>query len=514
MYNFVDTTEYQMSESKLPAEAMRFNGFWLENEIPGYRTLYTIGRESISVDITDQEVETRDGSRYQRRRYKPRTILVGYQLISKDADAFRWAFNKLNQMLCPEEAQIVFADEWDKYYTGTVVSTGDIPPGRNSITSEIEIYCADPFKYSIEEKEVFPTLNDGATYQFNYAGTYRTFPVLEAVMNGDNGFISYIHQNGSRILIGNEDEADGQTRLFSESTVKDNFSNALSPDWLLNNGGPFYFTAGYNETGSISKVTTEKGTGIGVTDYGSGSVWHGPSITKIVPKDSSGAYCTGTFSLRWNHFFAAPNLTDRCVFQIVLTGYDSSGEKINIAGITLYRFSTGENNCEAVLFANNKTLKTVTFSRKIDNPISGTGVFQTDIRRTLGDTITFGLPNGNYGYVVPEIDGIAVREISIFFGVYGDATAGINQMLSTEFVVMNVPRLIDQPNLFSANDSVIADCKSAEITVNGKMAPGYGDIQNGWEKYFLNPGENHIDCVVSPWAVIPNYKMRYREVFL
>ncbi len=515
MYDFVDTTEYQAPGSMLPAEAMRFNGSWLENEIPGYRTLYVSGRESILAEITDQEVNTRDGNIYQRRRYKPRTLFVGYQLIAEDSEVFRRSYNKLNALMCTEEAQIVFADEWDKYFVGTIISVGEVPPGRNSVTAEIEIYCADPFKYSLEEQVVVASKTDtSAVFAFNYKGSYRTFPVLEAKMNGDNGFVSYLKKD-NRILIGNEDELDGETRLFSESTVKDDFSNGPLSDWLLNNGGYFNFNAGYIETGTIEQTTTAKGNGIGVTDYGSGSVWHGPSITKIVPEDSSGAYCTGTFSLRWNHFFAAPNLTDRCVFQIVLTGYDDSGKKINIAGITLYRFSTGANNCEAVLFSNNKTLKKITFSRGTDNPISGTDVFQTDIRRALGDLITFGLPNGNYGFYVPEIAGIAVREISIFFGVYGDGTPGINQMISTELVVMNVPRLIDQPNLFSKDDEITADCRTGEILVNGNAALGYGDTANSWEKFYLSPGENYIECVCSPWAAeLPDYKMRYREVFM
>ena len=126
MYNFVDTTEYQAPNSVRPAEAMRFNGWWLEDEIPGYRTLYTSGRESIPADITDQEVGTRDGNRYQWRRYTPRTIIVGYQLIAQDSETFRRMYNKLNALLSDEEVQIVFADEMDKYFIGTVVSVGDV----------------------------------------------------------------------------------------------------------------------------------------------------------------------------------------------------------------------------------------------------------------------------------------------------------------------------------------------------------------------------------------------------
>lgn len=39
MYNFVDTTERYPGQN-LPSEALMFNGSYLENVIPGYRTLY------------------------------------------------------------------------------------------------------------------------------------------------------------------------------------------------------------------------------------------------------------------------------------------------------------------------------------------------------------------------------------------------------------------------------------------------------------------------------------------
>ena len=98
MYKFVDTTEKQ-EEQILPSEALNFNGVYFENVIPGYRTLYVSGREMIETEITDLSTEIMDGSRYRRKRYKPRTITVGYQLIAKSNAEFRNAYNKLNSLL-------------------------------------------------------------------------------------------------------------------------------------------------------------------------------------------------------------------------------------------------------------------------------------------------------------------------------------------------------------------------------------------------------------------------------
>ena len=46
-YSFIDTTELQNIEQLLPEEALQFNGVWLDQAIPGFRTLTVAGRESV-----------------------------------------------------------------------------------------------------------------------------------------------------------------------------------------------------------------------------------------------------------------------------------------------------------------------------------------------------------------------------------------------------------------------------------------------------------------------------------
>ena len=190
MYNFVDTTERYPGQN-LPSEALMFNGNYLENVIPGYRTLYVSGREVLGTEITDLETGVSDGTKYRRKRYQPRTIVVGYQLIAEDNSAFRSAYNKLNALLDEEQATLIFADEPDKYYIGIKQGAGEVPAGKNSITSELEFYCADPFKYSVEEFTVSPTADGGKTFVVSYNGTYKAFPSFQAKMKSDNGMIGF-----------------------------------------------------------------------------------------------------------------------------------------------------------------------------------------------------------------------------------------------------------------------------------------------------------------------------------
>ena len=245
MYKFVDTTERQ-EEQILPSEALNFNGVYFENVIPGYRTLYVSGREMIETEITDLDTEIMDGSRYRRKRYKPRTITVGYQLIAKSNAEFRNAYNKLNSLLDVAEAKLIFLDEPDKYYVGTKVSAGDVPHGRNAITAEIEFYCADPFKYSVEEYEVIPTADDGTTFVVDYKGTYKAYPTFEAVMeNGENGFVGFVDQDKHILQFGNIEEEDGETYKENETlaTLQD-FFNAPDDTSGTDFMHPFYGAKG------------------------------------------------------------------------------------------------------------------------------------------------------------------------------------------------------------------------------------------------------------------------------
>lgn len=129
MYTFTDTIE-QPRGAERPAEALSIDGVWLEDVVPGYRTLYVSGRELLAQEITLKEVGARNGALFQRRRYPERVITVGYQLIAATNAAFRSAFNQLCRLLDVEEARLIFADEPDKFFIGTPSGVGDIDPAE------------------------------------------------------------------------------------------------------------------------------------------------------------------------------------------------------------------------------------------------------------------------------------------------------------------------------------------------------------------------------------------------
>lgn len=252
MYNFVDINE--VSESAfLPSEALQINGEFIENLIPGYRTLQVLGREALSAELTTHETGTSDGSVISSKRYPARYITVKYQLIADSPESFRSAYNQLAGILNVENARLIFNDETDKFFVGTPEEVGEAPGGTNSVVNEFTIYCADPFKYSVIEYEAEPGLVDNS-FLIDYHGTYKSFPTLEAEffdsdengtmssIYGDCGYVAFFNEDEKIIQLGDPDETDTEMYPRSQTLVNQKFTTEIAwgtiaeTNWATNSG--------------------------------------------------------------------------------------------------------------------------------------------------------------------------------------------------------------------------------------------------------------------------------------
>lgn len=514
MYEFRDTVEF-VEGVPLPSEALKFNGEYIENLIPGYRTLYVSGREVLETELITSKVGVADGSRYGRKRYPARIITVGYQLIAKSDGDFREAYNKLNAILNAEEAQLIFADEPDKYYIGTKRGTGNVPVGTNSVTSEIEFYCADPFKYAVNEKTVVPTLDDAKTFAVNYGGTYRCYPRLEAEAKADLGFVGYINQDEKILQIGNVEELDTAHSEVSQTLLDESFSGYDAGDWELNNACTVKVVSEHKQSGTVASTQDANGeTVITGSNYGSGSAWHGPSLTRPIPADANGKVGTKNCTFSWRHIYTTGTFNDAGVVQFLMTNKASNGAKHNVAAVTFFKNQLGTNRGYAHMYVNGSVKKEITFDCSWNNDVTGYNAGRSSISK-FGSTFTFNLFGKIYEFELAEMADVEVNEISIYIGALSTyAKIGLNGIHSVKFISHSVDRWRDVPNKFGAKDLIIADCRNGKVSVNGIEMPGIGVLGNDWEQFCLVPGMNQITCTYSNWAVKPEFKMKYREVYL
>lgn len=169
MYDFRNTTQ-----SAFPLEnkvQMIINGVNLDEKISGFRTLAVYGRELVSRNISTTDYRrVKVGSTMRSYANKAasstksydnkflgatlssRTLSVEYDLKAKNNKEFIEAFEILNYYLDQEQAEIIFTDDKNFFWVGTVSET-EIPDVNNLwLKSSFEIECPNPFKTSINSE--------------------------------------------------------------------------------------------------------------------------------------------------------------------------------------------------------------------------------------------------------------------------------------------------------------------------------------------------------------------------
>lgn len=317
MYEFRDTIDTSDSVS-LPSEALKLNGEYIENLIPGYRTLTVSGREALSPELSFFDTGIRDGSTMKGKRYPARTIRVAYQLIAQSNEDFRAAYNKLAHILDVKDAELIFNDEQDKFFTGTPAFIGEVEPGRNSVIGEFEILCLDPFKYSVMEYQAMASEGETSVL-LDYNGTYKSFPTLQAEFYnesetsedgetvteltgaGDCGYVAFFNESEKIIQLGDPDEVDGnegahpysQTLVNQKFDTKTSWGTAAKKLWAVNSG-----------ITSSSVVVQTGNVGIGVASV----------ATETIPAKTSGTLLNdvvSTYERPYIHYTVTAQTSDR-----------------------------------------------------------------------------------------------------------------------------------------------------------------------------------------------------------
>lgn len=561
MYDFIDTTEVQ-GAAVLPSEALKINGVYIENEIPGYRTLHVKGREALSPEVTTFETGARDGSTQKNKRFPARIITVTYQLAAVSNSAFRDAYNKLGRLLNVDDAELIFNDEQDKFYIGTPSAIGEVEPGKNIVVGEFEILCADPFKYSVTEYEVTPTVDNGLGFIVDYGGTYKSFPTLEADFyseseagddeteltlggEGDCGYVAFFNEDGKIIQLGDPDEEDIESLPMSQTLMNWTFAKSTSwgtaakKIWSVNKG--IVTSSAVTQAGSpgMGHSSTDEYF-LTAASYGTGTKYHGPSISRAVPADKAGDVGAKNFNLTVRHKLCIGNgkndIKQRGGFQVLLTDANS---KI-IAGFNIYKSGSGK-KAYLRFHVNGKIMETISIDISYNNKYFGTNYYKrtrlpggsnnayliksqyiktckTSTITKTGKTVTFNVGGIKRVYRDEDVANAIATKATVTMTKYGSyEPLKYNGMYWIKFVKNNCAIWRDIPNKFSADDIVIADCKNGEIYLNDAKSPELGALGNDWEEFYLQPGTNQIGASYSDWvqdAYAPTFKMRYREVFL
>ena len=518
MYTFKDTTTQiigvtgatgSTGANNLPAEAVSVNGTYLENAISGYRTLYVKGRESIAKEIDAFSVGTANGDTVKSTRYPSRTISVGFQLIAESNSDFRNKFNTLNKLLSQNESICIFNDENDKYFIGTPILDMDIDTGRNAVTGEWQLYCADPFKYSTSE--CIKTASNG---QFNitYNGTYKTYPTLITSFpasrdsSGDDtstsqcGFVGFANQREHVLQFGDPNETSWAD-VTSPATVPINRKFDATTGWTLNGSQVLY---GSTQVGAIG-IGVSSYNCIYASSYGSGTGWHGPSLSKVITGESSPI--PKNFDFSWKHNFRGTS-TQFGDGEVLLWNKDGNTRTL-VCGVLLQKI-TKDANCTIHLHVGSETsVKAYTV------PCANIGVSSM---KKMGNRVTFIIGGLSFSYANNDITDLVANEVTFqFLQSKSYATLGTNNVEWCK--LQRLDNYDDVENIFMPGDVLTVKTQDGNVYLDDGSAtiPAtyLGALGNDWEDFYLVPGANVIGVGYSSFTTTaPSFTMKYRERFL
>lgn len=345
------------------------------------------------------------------------------------------------------------------------------------------------------------------------AGTYPSEPVITATINGDDGVLTAINDQGSVLQFGSPDETDGFVKQKSERVYHLDFNQ--TPTGVTLNNGVTAFP--YYEHGNDANVQSgpfgyKDGIAYPSTERTAGNYWNGPSMSGTIPKNSKGSN-TANFQFV-NRVNVGTNAAEVGRFEFNLT-YQG---KI-VASLAL--FDDGASNDQWVFSG------TVYDGRKaqmifwdlLPRNYYRDGNYNAVITK-MGDQLTFRLDRidlGDGGIETRTVSGFSSVPIdgwTAWFPGFSNQRGWSINWQDSYFDWINVDYWDDIPNRFKDGDVVQIDVANRRVLVNGAEDRTLQTIGNDWGGFKIQPGNNTIELLTSSWAKQCKAEVSWQEAWL
>ena len=469
----------------------KINGSYLEDIVPGYKTLFVRGREPLDLELLNISLPTRDGDIFRSRRVNARELQILFSLEAATPAAYTAAYNQLKgELYKVKNSQLIFDDEPGCYFVGTCDNIDVEYVAGQPSHGTIVISCADPFKYAVSET-VINAVNGQITAE--YGGTYPAYPILTAQSaNHDCGFYSFEDADGHLIQIGNPEEEDQEEEPTEQvvASLNSYFGTnywpsyaPYDPVWHPDRARLLY---GYETADQGFRASAAYIYSLPGYPSGDPNTFFGGALGVNIDASPN-------FSCSFAHWFG-PSGNQGGGFDLYIN--NSGGG--NIAGVCIRR---GKGDViKAYLIVKGKVVKTTSYTLA-NNPFGS-------VWRTGGVTFTVTDPDlADHSYDARNVSFIIYKQP-------GADQIGENNALKSIQFRGYANTWVDVENAIPREGLVSVDTGSGEISVNDDPQPNMGSIYNDFEDFKLSTGENTITCSSSGWVDDAVYTMKYREVFL
>ena len=141
---------------------------------------------------------------------------------------------------------------------------------------------------------------------------------------------------------GDTEETEGESFPASQTLFNQSFTswNASAASGWGQNSGDVAGSSAWVQVGSVKTMAAGAINILTAGNYGSGSQWHGPTITRVLPADASGVVGSANFRMQWKQLMSIGTSktagNERGIFQMMLINTDSNPHKI-VAGVSIMK---------------------------------------------------------------------------------------------------------------------------------------------------------------------------------
>ncbi len=345
------------------------------------------------------------------------------------------------------------------------------------------------------------------------AGTYPSEPIITATINGDDGVLTAINDQGSVLQFGSPDETDGFVKQKSERVYHLDF-NQTPTGVTLNNGVTAfpYYEHGNNANVQSGPFGYKDGIAYPSTERTASNYWNGPSISGTIPKNSNGSN-TANFQFV-NRVNVGTNAAEVGRFEFNLT-YQG---KI-VASLALFDDSASNDQWVFSGTVYDGRQAQMIFWDLLPRNYYRDGNYNAVITK-MGDQLTFRLDRldlGDGGIETRTVSGFSSVPIdgwTAWFPGFSDQRGWSINWQDSYFDWINVDYWDDIPNRFKDGDVVQIDVANRRVLVNGAEDRTLQTIGNDWGGFKIQPGNNTIELLTSSWAKRCKAEVSWQEAWL
>ncbi|RNE21672.1 distal tail protein Dit [Lacticaseibacillus paracasei] len=345
------------------------------------------------------------------------------------------------------------------------------------------------------------------------AGTYPSEPVITTTINGDDGVLTAINDQGSVLQFGSPDETDGFVKQKSERVYHLDFNQ--TPTGVTLNNGVTAFP--YYEHGNDANVQSgpfgyKDGIAYPSTERTASNYWNGPSMSGTIPKNSKGSN-TANFQFV-NRVNVGTNAAEVGRFEFNLT-YQG---KI-VASLALFDDSASNDQWVFSGTVYDGSQAQMIFWDLLPRNYYRDGNYNAVITK-MGDQLTFRLDRidlGDGGIETRTVSGFSKVPIdgwTAWFPGFSDQRGWSINWQDSYFEWINVDYWDDIPNRFKDGDVVKIDVANRRVLVNGAEDRTLQTIGNDWGGFKIQPGNNTIEMLTSSWAKNCKVEVSWQEAWL